>query len=77
MQDSRQIQSQGLDFSQAENYTCDECGNDRFVVHYLIKKFSALLSPTGNEMLTPISCFACTKCNHINKDFLQEHDELA
>lgn len=70
------IKQPQLDFSQAENYVCDECGNDRFVVHYLIKKFSALLSPTGNEMLTPISSFACSKCNHINKDFLPESETL-
>jgi hypothetical protein len=67
---------QGLDLSKADNYTCESCGNDRFTVQYLIKKFSALISPTGQEMLTPISCFACTKCNHINKDFLPEGNQL-
>jgi hypothetical protein len=71
-----QLQAQGLDFSRAENYTCEECGNDRFVVNYLIKKFSALLSPTGNEMLTPIQAFACSKCGHINKDFLPTGEGL-
>jgi len=62
-----------IDFSMAENYTCEECSNDRFVVNYLIKKFSALISPTGNEMLTPIQAFACSKCGHINADFLPEN----
>jgi hypothetical protein len=76
MQDPRQLQAQGLDFSQAQNYTCEKCDNDRFVVNYLIKKFSALLSPTGNEMLTPIQAFACSNCGHINKDFLPESESL-
>jgi hypothetical protein len=67
---------QELDFSQAENYTCEECGHDHFVVSYIIKKFSALISPTGQEMITPISCFACAKCSHINKDFLPENETL-
>ena len=62
-----------IDFSLAENYKCDECDNDRFVVNYLIKKFSALVSPTGNEMLTPIQAFACAQCGHINSDFLPEN----
>jgi hypothetical protein len=62
-----------IDFSMAETYVCEECGNDRFVVNYLIKKFSALISPTGNEMLTPIQAFACSKCGHINPDFLPEN----
>jgi predicted RNA-binding Zn-ribbon protein involved in translation (DUF1610 family) len=72
-----QLQQKGLDFSQATNYTCDECGNDRFVVNFIIKKFSALISPTGQEMLTPVQAFACTKCGHINKDFLPDSETLA
>ena len=67
-----QIQPE-IDFSMAETYTCEECGNDKFIVNYIIKKFSALVSPTGNEMLTPIQAFACTKCGHINSDFLPEN----
>lgn len=77
MQQKSLQQQQQLDFSQAESYKCDECGNDRFVVHYMIKKFSALISPTGNEMLTPVQAFACAKCGHINKDFLPESETLA
>ena len=72
-----QLQAQGIDFSKAESYLCEECGNDRFVVNYLIKRFSALVSPTGNEMITPMQVFSCTKCGHINKDFLPENDSLA
>lgn len=71
-----QLQAKGLDFSQANNYTCEKCNNDRFVVNYLIKQFSALISPTGQEMLTPVQAFACSKCGHINKDFLPENDSL-
>ncbi len=70
------LQAKGIDFSQAEPFLCEECGNDRFVVQYLIKRFSPLISPSGNEMIVPISCFACSNCNHINKDFLPENDNL-
>lgn len=62
-----------IDFSLAETYTCEKCGNDRFIVNYLIKSFSALVSPTGNQMLTPIQAFACSNCGNINKDFLPEY----
>lgn len=71
-----QNQLQGLDFSDAESYVCEQCGHDHFEVTYLIKKFSALISPTGQEMLTPIQAFACKECGHINKDFLPENDTL-
>lgn len=64
---------QEIDFSLAEDYACEECGNEKFIVNYLIKKFSALVSPSGNDMLTPIQAFACSKCGHINADFLPEN----
>lgn len=64
---------QEIDFSLAEDYACEKCGNQRFTVNYLIKKFSALVSPSGNEMLTPIQAFACSECGHINADFLPEN----
>jgi predicted RNA-binding Zn-ribbon protein involved in translation (DUF1610 family) len=67
---------QQIDFSQADTYTCEECGNEKFVVNYLIKRFSPIVSPTGQEMLTPVQAFACAKCGHINKDFLPENDTL-
>ncbi len=70
------LQQPQIDLSQAETYVCENCGHDHFVTHYLIKKFSALLSPTGNEMIVPISCFACAKCDHINNDFLPENNQL-
>lgn len=71
----QQLQQQ-LDFSQADTYRCEECDNDRFVVNYLIKRFSPIVSPTGQEMLTPVQAFACANCGHINKDFLPENDTL-
>jgi predicted RNA-binding Zn-ribbon protein involved in translation (DUF1610 family) len=69
-------QNTNLDISQAEVYKCDECGHDRFIVNYIIRRFSPLISPTGQEMLTPVQTFACTKCGHINKDFLPENQGL-
>lgn len=71
-----QHSKQELDFSAAQNYVCESCGHDRFSVQYIIKKFSALVSPTGQPMLTPVQVFACTKCQHINQDFLPESETL-
>jgi hypothetical protein len=65
-----------LDMSQAATYTCEQCDNDRFIVTYLIKRFSPLVSPTGEEMIVPVSCFACTLCGHINADFQPENNSL-
>ena len=66
-----------VDFSQALDYTCEQCGNKAFVAQYLIKKFSALLSPTGEEALVPIQVFSCAKCGHINSDFVPDSEEIS
>jgi len=76
MTGSKQIAAQGLDLSQAQVYVCEQCGNDQFVMNYLLRQFSALLSPTGEEMLVPVQAFACSKCGHINKEFRPETGEL-
>ena len=39
----------------------------------MLKKLSALVSPTGQEALIPVAAFACDSCGHINKEF-QEAD---
>ena len=38
----------------------------------LLKRLSALTSPTGEEMLFPAQLFRCTDCKHINKEFLEQ-----
>lgn len=69
---NNQINQPQLDFDKASDVTCDDCGSTRFVVRYLLKRFSGLVSPTGNEMVVPMSVFACAKCGHINEEMLPE-----
>lgn len=59
-----------IDLSQSEGLTCADCGSEQFKMEYLIRKVSALLSPTGEEMLVPIQVFSCSKCGIIPEDFL-------
>ena len=58
------------DFDKATDVTCDECKGTKFVVRYFLKRFSALVSPTGDEMLIPMQVFACSNCGHVNEEFL-------
>ena len=64
-----------VDFSQTTEEVCGECGNDTFVQVFKIRKLSALLSPAGQETIVPMQVFACTKCNHINSDFLPKDED--
>jgi hypothetical protein len=55
---------------------CDKCGDTRFEPIYLMKRLSALLSPTGKEEIVPLGppvappIFACYNCGHINEEFI-------
>ena len=59
-----------FDIAQAEDVTCERCENYTFEQVMLMKKVSALVSPTGKEAVVPIPTFACNACGHINKGFL-------
>lgn len=59
-----------LDLSNAQDVVCDNCGNYTFNEVALMKRISALVSPTGKEAIVPIPTFACNACGFINKQFL-------
>ena len=64
------LQNQQVDLSQSEEYLCGDCSHDKFVVKYLLRRISPLLSPSGEETIIPIQVFACGNCGHVNEDFL-------
>lgn len=59
-----------IDLSNAEDITCERCGNYTFEQVALMKKVSALISPSGKEGVMPIPVFACAACGNINSGFL-------
>jgi hypothetical protein len=61
-----------LDLSQTLPITCDECGKENFVIKFKLRRLSALVSPSGEEMIIPMQVFACSNCGHINEEFLPE-----
>jgi len=63
-------QQVNLDLSNAQDVTCENCGNYTFQEVVLMKKVSALISPTGKEAIVPIPTFSCNACGFINKQFL-------
>ncbi len=68
--DSPQSTTVNVDLSNASDVTCDNCGNYTFVPVMMMKRLSAILSPTGQEAVIPIQSFACNACGWINKEFL-------
>jgi len=58
-----------FDITQAQEIKCEECDNNTFIEVSFIRKVSKFLSPDGNEALIPVKTMACSKCNHVNKEF--------
>jgi hypothetical protein len=46
---------------------CD-CGGALFTEKIMIKKISAIVSPTGNEELFPLNVLICDSCGKIPKE---------
>jgi len=60
------------DLASAKDLKCDECGHMYFSPVVLIKVVSALLSPTGKQINVPVQTFECSKCHHVNKEFVPQ-----
>lgn len=67
---SQQPPHMNIDLSSAEDIVCDSCGNYTFQEVVLMKKISALISPSGKDGIVPIPTFACNACGFINRQFL-------
>ena len=58
----------GLNYSSTDPIKCEECDSEVFQPAMLLRKLSALVSPSGKETIIPVQIFACIKCGHVNKD---------
>ena len=45
--------------------TCQQCDNKIFIQGYVIKKLSAIISPTGQEVIAPVQVFNCGSCGEL------------
>jgi len=63
-----------VDLSEADTMKCQKCGNSIFIQGYVIKRISAIVSPTGEEVIAPIQVFNCGNCGEMLP--LKEVNEL-
>jgi len=54
-----------VDLKDAETMMCMKCDNKIFIQGYVIKKLSAIVSPTGQEVIAPIQVFNCGSCGEL------------
>ena len=58
-----------VDISQTSEMKCDKCENLTFKQTIMLRKLSAIVSPSGKETIIPVGVFACESCNHVNEEF--------
>ena len=58
-----------VDLSKTTIISCESCSGKTFKQTMLIRKMSAIVSPTGQEAIVPVAAFCCEQCGHINKEF--------
>ncbi len=59
-----------VDLAQAETVKCEYCDNYLFISSTIIKRLSAIVSPTGEETLIPIDVYSCGNCGRVPKSML-------
>ena len=64
-----------VDLKNAETIKCAKCGNSIFIQGYVIKKISAIMSPTAQEVIAPVQVFNCGNCGTM-LPLSKELDEL-
>ena len=64
-----------VDLKSAETMKCAQFDNTIFIQGYVIKKISAIMSPTGEEVIAPVQVFNCGNCGTI-LPLSKELDEL-
>lgn len=58
-----------VDLTHATTLECEECKCKGFKQTLMLKKISAILSPTSQEAIIPVAAFCCEQCGHINREF--------
>ena len=67
---------QQIDITKTNEIVCEKCENDTFEQTLMLRKLSALVSPTNQETIVPVQVFDCKKCGHVNSEFRQSGLDL-
>lgn len=64
----------GLTLDQTSAVICEKCSNNVFTEGVILRKVSKFLvaSVSNKDQVLPIPVFYCSKCQHVNDEFLPE-----
>ena len=67
---SQQQVNLNISLDKTTEVVCDKCNNSTFQEVILLRKASRFITGTSQDAMIPISVFACSKCGHVNEEFL-------
>ena len=67
---SQEQMNLNISLDKTKGVVCDECENQTFQEVTLLRKVSRFVTGTAQDALIPIPVFACSKCGHVNDEFL-------
>jgi hypothetical protein len=59
-----------ISLDKTQPMVCEKCENEVFVEGVMLRKASKFLTGTTQDAVVPIPVFTCSKCGHVNNDFL-------
>ena len=60
-----------VDLREADTIKCDDCGNYLFITSFILKRLSAIVSPSGEEALVPVQEYSCGDCGKVPSKLLE------
>ena len=60
-----------VDLRDAETIKCGSCSNYLFITSFILKRLSAIVSPSGQEALIPVQVYSCGNCGQVAEGMLE------
>ena len=68
-------QQTNLSLKDTTPITCNECGHNVFDQKIMLRSVSRFVTGTAENAIVPMPIFACSKCGHVNKEFLPPQED--
>ena len=67
---SQEQVNMNITLDKTSGVSCDECSGEVFQEGVMLRKASRFITGTPQDALIPIPVFTCSKCGHVNEEFL-------
>jgi len=67
---SQQQMNLNITLDKTTSVVCEKCENEVFIEGMMLRKASRFVTGTSQDALIPIPVFSCSKCGHINEEFI-------